>query len=96
MSDSLQNLDLQFQGLREDWTPYLGPVVNQGECANCWAESLVQMFNGITNKYLNEDVRKHYGNKDGLILLSADQLTHCTEMSFLKSLDLDYRDQTPG
>jgi hypothetical protein len=70
--------------IKYDWTPYLGPVIDQGDCANCWAESMIQVFNGIVNKYVPKNVRKFYGNNDGMILLSSEQLTECTQVSFLR------------
>ena len=54
ISLSLSNLITlpEFEGLNEDWRPYLGPVINQGGCANCWAESIIQYLTGQVNKFL--------------------------------------------
>ena len=61
---------IHFEHMKYDWTPFLGPVHDQGDCGNCWAESLIQVFSGVTNRYLPENVRKHYANFGDLIVLS--------------------------
>ena len=60
----------------------MGPVVNQGTCANCWAVSSASVFTGLTNRYLPDSVKAHYaaeaGAPDENLILSIDQLTQCT------------------
>ena len=59
-----------FKDIEDDWTQYLGPVTNQGDCGNCWAVSFLTVMSGIINKYLPHDVRQAYANTGDLISLS--------------------------
>ena len=52
--------DLFFEGIKENWIQYLGPVINQMNCANCWAVSFVEVLTGIANKYLPAGVKEIY------------------------------------
>jgi hypothetical protein len=56
--------------LKTNWLDFLGPVVDQGTCSNCWAESLVQVFDGIVNYYLEPDAKIALG-LEGIIQLSS-------------------------
>ena len=68
----------------------MSPVANQGNCANCWAVSFVEIMTAITNRYLPEDARKFYldisNDPYGKTILSIDQLTQCTSIQFYKRL----------
>ena len=67
------NKSLFFDGIQANWMPYLGPVINQGNCANCWAVSFVEVYTGLANRLLPQEVKDHYGtDKDGKIILSVD------------------------
>ena len=59
-----------IKDLKTNWLDFLGPVVDQGSCSNCWAESLVQVFDGIINYYLEPEAKAALGI-DGIIQLSS-------------------------
>ena len=79
---------LIFDGIQDSWIPYMSPVINQGNCANCWAVSSVDAFTGLANKYIPAEHKAYYaaeqGDPDGKIILSVDQMTQCTSVSFYK------------
>ena len=56
--DSLENPSLSQQSLLSlgwkleiDHTQYMGPVLNQGNCSNCWAQSMTQILSFAVNKF---------------------------------------------
>ena len=84
-----ESLVSEFDGvfLITDWRAYLGPVINQGQCANCWAETWVQVMNGMLNKYLDASKRKEITGNEGLVQLSSRMLTECTDQKFYLNLN---------
>ncbi len=78
-------LALNLNDLSTDWTPYLDVAVDQNEngvCGNCWAHSFIEPINAVLNKYMPEESKKLYANSKGLVILSYDMLTHCTNFKF--------------
>ena len=59
-------------------------------CANCWAVSFVEILTGLANRYLPPGIKEFYAaesnDPDGKIVLSVEQMTHCTSVDFYKQL----------
>ena len=47
--------------LDDDWTQFLGPVIGQGECGNCWAVSYITVLDGVINRYIDPEIRERQG-----------------------------------
>ena len=73
--------------LKVTWLDYLGPVIDQGDCNNCWSVAFVEVINGIINKYMTSEDKVHFVDSTGKVLLSVPMLTQCTSQQFYKTLD---------
>ena len=73
--------------LKVTWLDYLGPVIDQGDCSNCWAVAYVEVMNGLINKYMTSEDKVHFADSTGKVLLSVPMLTECSSQQFYKTLD---------
>ena len=49
-----------FDGMKDSWIEDVGPVIDQGHCASCWAVSYTDVYTGLVNRYVPKKVLTYY------------------------------------